>query len=101
VESRGVKVSEPEEVADEIVRALKVPKFDVYVPRGTGGIYYAINLLPRRGREAVARFLKADQVLANADPKKRAAYEDRAAHSEPGLEPGAAEDGETVESRPS
>ena len=100
VESRAVKVSEPEDVATEIVRALKVPKFDVFVPRGTGGIYYAINLLPRRGREAVARFLKADQVLADADQTTRAAYEARAARSEPGLEPGAeAEDPEAVESK--
>lgn len=97
VESRGVKVSEPEDVAAEIVRALKFPKFDVFVPRGTGGIYYAINLLPRRGREAVARFLKADQVLADADAQKRASYEARAARSEPGLEP--AEDTEAVESK--
>ena len=101
VESRGVKVSEPEDVANEIVRTLKFPKFDVFVPRGTGGIYWAINLLPRRGREGVARFFKADQVLAHADEKKRAAYEDRAARSEPGLEPEAVEDSETVESRPS
>ena len=34
VESRGVKVSQPEDVADEIVRALEYPKFDVFVPRG-------------------------------------------------------------------
>jgi NADP-dependent 3-hydroxy acid dehydrogenase YdfG len=97
VESRAVKVSEPEDVAAEIVRALKFPKFDVFVPRGTGGIYYAVNLLPRRGREAVARFLKADQVLADADAQKRASYEARAARSEPGLEP--AEDPEAVESK--
>jgi NADP-dependent 3-hydroxy acid dehydrogenase YdfG len=100
VESRDVKVSEPEDVAAEIVRALKFPKFDVFVPRGTGGIYYAVNLLPRRGREAVARFLKADQILADADAQKRASYEARAARSEPGLEPdAAAEDAEAVESK--
>ena len=33
------------------------------------------------------RALKADQVLAGADMNVRAAYEDRAARSEPGLEP--------------
>jgi hypothetical protein len=46
-----------------------------------------MTLLPRAGREAIARALKADQVLANADSRVRAAYEDRAARSEPGLEP--------------
>jgi hypothetical protein len=87
VETRAVKKLEPEEVADAIVAALKFPKFDVWVPRETVAIYKLMTLLPRRGREAVARFLKADQVLAAPDKAVRAAYEDRAAHSEPGLEP--------------
>jgi hypothetical protein len=46
-----------------------------------------MSVLPRRGREAVAKALKADRVLAEVDEARRAAYEDRAAHSEPGLEP--------------
>ncbi len=37
--------------------------------------------MPRRGREAIARFMKADKVLAEVDEKERAAYEERAAHS--------------------
>ena len=87
VEARGVRVSQPEEVADAIVAALEHPKFDVYVPSYSGAIAKVFSILPRRGREAMARALKADQVLAGADSEKRAAYEDRAAHSEPGLEP--------------
>jgi NADP-dependent 3-hydroxy acid dehydrogenase YdfG len=83
----GVKKVEPEEVADAVVRALQFPKFDVWVPRSSAGIHVALQLLPRRGREAVARLLKADKVLAEPDKAARAAYEDRAAHSEPGLEP--------------
>jgi NADP-dependent 3-hydroxy acid dehydrogenase YdfG len=95
-ENRAAKKLEPEEVADEIVRALQFPKFDVWVPRNTVAIYKVLQLLPRSGREAVARFLKADRVLAEADRAARAAYEDRAAHSEPGLEPDAVEEGEKV-----
>ena len=97
VESRGVKVSQPEDVATEIVRALEYPKFDVFVPRGTGVVYQVTGVLPRVAREGIARAMKADQVLANHDKSVRASYEDRAAHSEPGLEPEAAED--TVEQR--
>ena len=41
--------------------------------------------------------LKADKVLAEADPNVRANYEDRAANSQPGLEPGADEESETAE----
>ncbi|MGH2953749.1 MAG: SDR family oxidoreductase [Solirubrobacterales bacterium] len=104
VESRGVKKLEPEDVAAAIVAALKSPKFDVWVPRETVAIYKVLQLLPRRGREAVARLLKADKVLAGADSAKRVGYEDRAAHSEPGLEPeaeGAADAGsEKAEKEP-
>lgn len=101
VESRGVKVSQPEDVAAEIVRALQHPKFDVYVPRGSGAVYQIAGLLPRRAREGMARLMKGDQVLAGADAQKRAEYEARAARSEPGLEPESVEDTDTVESRPS
>jgi NADP-dependent 3-hydroxy acid dehydrogenase YdfG len=87
VMARGVKKVEPEDVADAIVKALKFPRLDVFVPAYSGPITKFAAALPRRGREAVARFFKADKVLAEADPRARAAYEDRAAHSEPGLEP--------------
>jgi NADP-dependent 3-hydroxy acid dehydrogenase YdfG len=86
-EARGLKNLEPEQVADAIVNALESPRFDVWVPRSTQSISTVMTLVPRRGREAIARLLKADKVLAEADPAQRVAYEDRAAHSEPGLEP--------------
>lgn len=91
VETRAIKKLEPEEVAEAIVGALERPKFDVWVPRESVGIYKLMQLLPRSGRERVARLLKADKVLAEADPAVRAAYEERAAHSEPALEEGAEE----------
>ena len=100
VEARGVKVSEPSEVADAIVDALEAPRFDVWVPRVTGAISKVMNLLPRSGREGIGRLLKVDQVLANADSDVRAAYEARAARSEPGLQPddvGAAADAAEAE----
>ncbi len=86
-EARGVKNINPEDVAAEIVDALEVPRFDVFVPRSIGPINKVMGLLPRTGREAVARALKADKVLAEADPNARREYELRAAHSDPGLEP--------------
>jgi NADP-dependent 3-hydroxy acid dehydrogenase YdfG len=85
-EARGMKTVEPEDVAAEIVDALKRPRFDVYVPKASGRIGKVVSILPRRGRELVGRLMKADQVLAGADPRARVAYEERAAHSEPGLE---------------
>jgi NADP-dependent 3-hydroxy acid dehydrogenase YdfG len=85
-EARGVKNLEPEDVANAIVDALKHPKFDVWVPKSTAAISRVMNLLPRSGREAIARALKADKVLAEADIARRAGYEERASHSEPKLE---------------
>ena len=80
-DARGVKTLEPEEVAEAIVEALETNRFDVWVPKETVYIATAMTLVPRRGREAIARFLKADDVLSTPDRSVRAAYEDRAAHS--------------------
>ena len=66
-DTRGVKMLQPEDVAAEIVAALREPRFEVHVPRSTGVINKFASLLPRRGREALGRFLKADQVLWEAD----------------------------------
>ena len=84
--ARGVKNVNPEDVAGEIVDALKSPRFDVYVPRSIGPINKVMGLLPRSGREGVARALKADKVLSTPDAQKRLAYETRASHSAPELE---------------
>jgi NADP-dependent 3-hydroxy acid dehydrogenase YdfG len=87
-QARGVKNIDPEDVADAIVDALRHPRFDVFVPKSIGPINQVLGLLPRSGREAFARALKADKVLAAADPNARRAYELRASRSEPGLESG-------------
>jgi NADP-dependent 3-hydroxy acid dehydrogenase YdfG len=86
--TRGVKQVQPSDVADEIVSALQEARFDVFVPRSVAGITKVMNLLPRGGREALSRGLKADQVLAHVDSGQRAAYELRASNSEPALAPG-------------
>jgi NAD(P)-dependent dehydrogenase (short-subunit alcohol dehydrogenase family) len=80
---RGIEKAKPEEVADAIVDALKTPRFDVFVPRSVGRITKFMQMLPRGGREAIGRALQADKVMVNADMRGRAAYEERAAHSEP------------------
>ena len=85
--ARGVKRVDPEDVAEAIVSALKFPRFDVFVPKSAGYIHRLSALMPRRAAEAVARGLKADRVLTEIDAAQRHSYEDRAAHSEPGLEP--------------
>jgi glutamate mutase epsilon subunit len=87
-DARGMKKLEPADVADAIVDAIKRGVVDVWVPRSARHTHRLSALLPRRASEGVARALKADRVLMGADKQARAAYELRAAHSEPGLEPG-------------
>ena len=84
--ARGVRNVEPTDVAAGIVEALHFPRFDVFVPKAIGPIGAVMGLLPRRGREAVAHAMKADTLLASADPALRRDYELRAARSAPALE---------------
>jgi len=87
-DQRGVKRVEPEDVARETVDALETGKVDVYVPRQLRASVMMGALSPRRVREAVARFMGIDKVMTEVSPEARRAYEERAAHSEPGVEDG-------------
>ena len=80
-DQRVIKKVEPEDVANEIVDALEVPRFDVFVPRWLKATVVTGTLLPRRAREAVARFMGVDKVLTEIDHGARRAYEERAAAS--------------------
>ncbi len=84
-ESR-VKAVEPEDVARELLSALRRPRFDVYVPRSNGPLVAFAGVLPRRAREAVARAIRIEQPLLHADRSARVAYEARAAASAPAAE---------------
>jgi NAD(P)-dependent dehydrogenase (short-subunit alcohol dehydrogenase family) len=85
--SARVNAVEPAEVAEAIVDALQHGVVDVHIPKSVKAIGWTTRMLPRPAREAMGRALKADRVLYEADPDARRAYEIRAAHSEPGLEP--------------
>ncbi len=85
-QARGLKSLQPSDVADAIVDALQHGTVDVWVPKSTKRTSMMATLLPRRLAEGMARAMRADRVLADADPNARAAYELRAAASEPKLE---------------
>jgi NAD(P)-dependent dehydrogenase (short-subunit alcohol dehydrogenase family) len=80
---RGVEKAEPEDVADAIVEALQMDRYEVYVPKSVGRISKVMNILPRRAAEAIGHYLEADQVMVNADMAGRKGYEERVAKSEP------------------
>jgi NADP-dependent 3-hydroxy acid dehydrogenase YdfG len=90
---RGQKELTPAEVADATVEALRTERFDVWVPKSNAGVYVATGVLPRKGREAIGRAMKADRPLWNADLTTRRDYELRAARAEPQLVAGASADG--------
>jgi NAD(P)-dependent dehydrogenase (short-subunit alcohol dehydrogenase family) len=86
VGQKWVKPVEAEDVANEIVEAMEVPRFDVFVPRANGVLYRILGLLPRTWREALGRAMKIDKLMLEVDHSARRAYEERAAASEPSKE---------------
>jgi NAD(P)-dependent dehydrogenase (short-subunit alcohol dehydrogenase family) len=73
--SRGVKVVEPEDVAEAIVEALQTGRVDVFVPRSVQGLFRFMYVVPRSVADFIAKVLKGDQVLVNPDHMLRGAYE--------------------------
>lgn len=88
VGQKWIKPVEAEDVANEIVEAMEVPRFDVFVPRANGALYKILSPLPRSWREAIGRAMKVDKLMLEVDHGARRAYEERAAKSEPGQESG-------------
>jgi short-subunit dehydrogenase len=83
---RQFRKIEPGQVADAIVEVLRLPKFDVHVPRQLAVSERLSALLPLSAQDAVSRVTNADAVLSQVDSAARAGYELRAAHSEPSLD---------------
>jgi NAD(P)-dependent dehydrogenase (short-subunit alcohol dehydrogenase family) len=91
VGQRLIKPVEAEDVANEIVDALEVPRFDVWVPRENGAFFKIVSLLPRGAREGLGRLMKVDKLMTEVDHGARSRYEERAAHSRAEGDAGAAE----------
>jgi NADP-dependent 3-hydroxy acid dehydrogenase YdfG len=85
-EARGLSNLEPSDVAEAIVEALQLGTVEVWVPKSAKRTNVLGVVLPRRLSEGMARAMKADRVLADADTSTRRNYELRASRSEPGLE---------------
>jgi len=90
-EIKGIKRSSPEDVAEAVVDALKTGRFEVYLPRSIKGLVASTAVAPRAFSEWLGRKMGGGNVLLQADTRARAAYEQRAAHSTPAVEPVVAE----------
>jgi NAD(P)-dependent dehydrogenase (short-subunit alcohol dehydrogenase family) len=89
VGQRLIRPVEASDVANEIVDALEVPRFDVWVPRVNGVLFKVVANLPRGIREGLGRLMKVDKLMTEVDHGARRAYEKRVAASEPGVGSGA------------
>jgi NAD(P)-dependent dehydrogenase (short-subunit alcohol dehydrogenase family) len=81
VDQRFVKPIEAVDVAEAIVGALEVPRFDVYVPKSNGALLRGAYLMPRAAAEWVGRAMGTDKLMTEVDHGARAAYEDRVTQS--------------------
>ena len=75
--TRGIKVVEPEDVANAIVKALQTGRVNVFVPANMEVVFRLMHLVPRSVADFITKVLKADQVLVNPDQLLRAAYVQR------------------------
>jgi short-subunit dehydrogenase len=89
-ELKGVKRSSPEDVAEAVVEALQTGRFEVFVPKSLNRLVRSAALTPRSFSEWLGRKM-GGAALLQADKGARAAYEQRAAHSAPAVEPVVAE----------
>ncbi len=79
VGQRLIRPVEAEDVANEIVDALEIPRFDVFVPRSNGAMIKFGAMLPRPLREAIGRLMKTDKLMIEVDHATRDSYESRVA----------------------
>lgn len=62
---------EPEDVAEAVVRAIRHPRFDIFVPRTLGATIWFTSSLPYGVRKWLGKVLKADKVLLDFDSQER------------------------------
>jgi NAD(P)-dependent dehydrogenase (short-subunit alcohol dehydrogenase family) len=74
---RLLPVVTPEEVAGAVLDAVRRNRFEVWVPASQGVSFKLGNLLPRRAREALLRFLGVGRIAGEADPEARRGYHER------------------------
>jgi NADP-dependent 3-hydroxy acid dehydrogenase YdfG len=82
---RQFRKIEPQDVAQAILETLRVPTFDVHVPKQMKVGERVVSLLPISAQDSLSRLSGGDAVLTQVDRGARADYELRAARSEPGL----------------
>ena len=73
----GIRLIQPEDVAEAIVDALEKPRYEVYVPFEAGPIAMLGAALPQGMRDTVAQAMGLNRTLTEADAEARAGYEEK------------------------
>jgi short-subunit dehydrogenase len=76
--TKGMRAVSPDEVAAAIVKVAQRPRFETWVPAWSKGLFYSMNVLPRRVRNGAGHAIGANEALSGADLEARAEYERRA-----------------------
>jgi len=74
---RLLPVVSPDDVAEAVLDAVRRNKFEVWVPASQAVSVKLGNLLPRRARESLMRFLGVGRIAGEADPIARRDYHER------------------------
>ncbi|WP_435741670.1 SDR family oxidoreductase [Nocardioides sp. SYSU DS0663] len=75
--AKGVKPVTADDVAAAIEKVVRKPKAEVWVPNWVQGPTKVTQALPRRVQDSLAKLSDAGNVISQADPAARAAYEER------------------------
>ncbi len=76
--TKGMRAVRPDEVASAIVKVAQKPRFETWVPGWSKGLFYSMNVLPRRVRNGAGHAIGADEALRAVDVEARREYERRA-----------------------
>jgi NAD(P)-dependent dehydrogenase (short-subunit alcohol dehydrogenase family) len=74
----GKRSVEPEDVAEAILKTIRRPRFETWVPHSAYRMWKPVSILPRRMFDFLSNVGGEADILANNDPVARAAYEERA-----------------------
>jgi short-subunit dehydrogenase len=75
---KGKRTVQPEDVATAVIRTIRRPRFETWVPQSGYHAWRLVSLLPRPWFERVTRLGGNTELLANNDAAARAQYEARA-----------------------
>jgi len=71
------RVVQPEDVAAAVLRVVRRPRFETWVPRSNQRAFKVTQMLPYRLMESLAHKAPATSIFLSTDAAARAAYEDR------------------------